>query len=93
MPRCLDLGRACRTSFSAGPAPGIDGPVAGKAGVITWQWLGVMGGGHWEPLGRLAAGIAVGVITLALAIGYWALLGMHTGGMRHGGGGGGGYGY
>jgi hypothetical protein len=30
------------------------------------------------------------VITLALAIGYWALLGMHTGGMHHGGGG---YGY
>lgn len=40
--------------------------------------------------GLAAAGIAVGVITLLLAIGYWAFLGMHTGG---GGGGGGGYGY
>jgi Domain of unknown function (DUF4190) len=41
--------------------------------------------------GLAIAGTVVGVITLLLAIGYWAFLAMHTGG--GGSGGGGGYGY
>jgi len=38
--------------------------------------------------GLAIAGIAVGIITLLIAIAYWAFIAMHAGG---GGGGGGGY--
>lgn len=40
--------------------------------------------------GLAVAGIAVGLITLAFAIAYWAFVAMHTGGHGHHGGG---YGY
>jgi Domain of unknown function (DUF4190) len=44
--------------------------------------------------GLAIAGTVIGVITLILAIAYWAFLAMHTGGSGGGGGGGGGgYGY
>lgn len=45
--------------------------------------------------GLAAAGIVVGVISLIIALAYWAFLVAHTGGHGggHGGGGGGGYGY
>ena len=42
--------------------------------------------------GLAVAGIVVGVITLLIAIAYWIIIAMHTGGSG-GGGGGGGYGY
>lgn len=42
--------------------------------------------------GLAAAGIVIGVITLAFAIAYWAFIARHTGAGR-GGGHGGGYGY
>jgi hypothetical protein len=40
--------------------------------------------------GIAAAGVAIGVITLLLAIGYWVFLGTHVGTSSGGGGGGGG---
>ena len=43
--------------------------------------------------GLAIAGIAVGIITLLIAIGYWAFIAMHAGGGGGSGGGGGGYGY
>lgn len=41
--------------------------------------------------GLAAAGIVIGVVTLIIAIIYWAVLAVHMGGTSHGGGGG--YGY
>jgi bacteriorhodopsin len=41
--------------------------------------------------GLAIAGIILGVVTLVLWIGYWAVLAMHTGGSGGGSGGGGGY--
>ncbi len=43
--------------------------------------------------GLAVAGIAIGVLTLIIAIAYWAFIAMHTGGTGGGGNGGGGYGY
>jgi hypothetical protein len=43
--------------------------------------------------GLAVAGIVVGVITLLIAIAYWVIIAMHTGGYSPGGGGGGGGGY
>lgn len=45
--------------------------------------------------GLAIAGIIIGIVTLLVAIAYWAYLAMHTGGTGggSGGGGGGGYGY
>jgi hypothetical protein len=42
--------------------------------------------------GLAATGIVIGVVTLIIAIIYWAVLAVHMGGTS-GGGGGGGYGY
>ena len=41
--------------------------------------------------GLAIAGIVIGVITLLIAVAYWAVLAMHTGGGGGGSGGGGGY--
>lgn len=43
--------------------------------------------------GLAIAGIIIGIVTLLVAIAYWAYLAMHTGGTGGGSGGGGGYGY
>lgn len=69
----------------------------GGAGSVAGIMLGIsarrrIAGTGDRGAGLAVAGIVVGVITLAIAVAYWAVIAMHTGG-HSGGGGGGGYGY
>ncbi len=70
----------------------------GGLGSLAGIWLGFTArrriaetGEHGS--GVAVAGIVVGVVTLILAIAYWAYIVMHTGTAGSGGGGGGGGGY
>jgi uncharacterized protein DUF4190 len=71
----------------------------GGAGSIAGIWLGAAARRRIPQTGERGhglaiAGIVVGVVTLIIAIAYWVVLAMHTGGgMSGGGGGGGGGGY
>jgi hypothetical protein len=64
----------------------------GGAGSVAGILLGVsarrqIAGKDERGAGLAVAGIVVGVVTLLIAIAYWAVLVMHTGGHSGGGGG------
>lgn len=68
----------------------------GGLGAVAGIMLGVsarrrIAGTGERGAGLALAGIVVGVISLIIAVAYWAFLATHVGG--HGGSGGGGYGY
>jgi hypothetical protein len=68
----------------------------GGAGSVAGILLGISArrritGTGERGAGLAVAGIVVGVITLLVAVAYWAVIAMHTGGSSGGGGGGGGY--
>ena len=70
----------------------------GGAGSVAGIMLGISARRRIAETGERGAGLAVvgiviGVITLAIAVAYWAIIAMHTGGHGGGGGGGGGGGY
>ena len=70
----------------------------GGLGSLAGIWLGIAARRRIAETGErgrglAVAGIIVGVVTLVLAIGYWAVIAMHTGGAGGAGGGAGGGGY
>ena len=70
--------------------------ILGGAGSVAGIMLGVSARRRIAETGERGAGLAVagivvGVITLLIAIAYWVVIAMHTGGHSGGGGGGGGY--